>query len=493
MSHSAEAIEAPRDFNPWVATILLLMGSFMNLIDISIVNVALPSIKENLNASASQVEWVSAAYVLAFAAGLLPFGRFGDKLGRKRLFLTGIGLFTLASALCGLAQDMPMLIVSRVIQGFGGAMMVPQVMAIMHVIFPPEQKGRAFAMAGVVISLGAVTGPLLGGALITADIYGLDWRPIFLVNLPFGIFVILAGLRWIPLLDADRGMAIDWPGMALFAATITLIVLPVIEGPMLGWPLWCLALLAGSVPMGALFVWRQVTLARAGRSQLLPVALMRNGGYLSGLLMVMLHFSAIPGFFLVFAIYLQTGFGLDPFHSGLATAPFPLGVMVGSWITGRLSRVSLALRMAAGSLVLLIGMAWLRHVAGNPPEPFTALAFTAPLAVCGFGMGLVISPLFQLVLLAVPGHDAGAGSGAMQAFQQVGAAVGIAVVSSLFFVHLHGAGEGDYARALHFAMSYQLAVFATILLVLGLRRWLLGPAMPAGGGGPPPMLGPEEH
>lgn len=484
-------VAAPPEFNPWLATVLLLMGNFMNLIDVSIVNVALPSIQRNLGASASQIEWVSAAYVLAFAAGLLPFGRFGDKLGRKRLFLLGVALFTLASALCGLAQNMTMLIGSRAIQGLGGAMMVPQVMAIIHVMFPPDQKARAFALAGVVVSMGAVTGPLLGGALITADIHGLDWRPIFLVNLPVGIFVILAGLRWIPALQRDRDMTIDWIGMVVFALAIVMIVLPVIEGALLGWPWWCIALLLGAAPMGAVFVLRQAALARGGRTQLLPIALMRNPGYLSGVLMVMLHFSAIPGMFLILAIYLQTGFGLSPLASGLATAPFPLGVMLGSYVTGRFGASRLPLRMGAGALVLLIGMAWLRHAAGNPPQPFTPLAIAAPLAICGMGMGLAISPLFQLVLQAVPGHDAGAGSGAMQAFQQVGAAVGIAVVSSLFFVQLHHGADADYPQAIHHALVYQLGVFITILLVLSLRSWLIRPRPKTeGADGPPPMLGP---
>ncbi|MFV0386207.1 MFS transporter [Paracoccus sp. (in: a-proteobacteria)] len=479
-----------RDFSPWAATALLLMGNFMNLIDVSIVNVALPSIQRNLGASANQIEWVSAAYVLAFAAGLLPFGRFGDKLGRRRMFLTGVGLFTLASALCGFAPGMEALIAARAVQGLGGAMMVPQVMAIMHVIFPPDQKARAFAMAGVVVSLGAVTGPLLGGALITADIAGLDWRPIFLVNLPFGLFVILAGLRLIPALPSDRGMRIDWPGMALFGAATTMIVLPVIEGAMLGWPLWCVALLAGAALMGGLFVWRQVWLARAGRAQLLPVSLMRNGGYLSGIVMVMMHFSAVPGLFLVLAIYLQTGFGLTPMQSGLATAPFPIGVMLGSYVTGRFGARGLALRMAAGALVMLIGAALLRQATGYPAQPFSAWVITLPLALCGFGMGLGISPLFQLVLQAVPGHDAGAGSGAMQAFQQVGAAIGIAATSSLFFVHLHGAGAGNYPAAIRHALIYQLGIFCAVLAVLGLRIWLLRGARPAAdkGGPPPPII-----
>jgi EmrB/QacA subfamily drug resistance transporter len=465
-------------FNPWLAAILLLLGNFMNLIDVSIVNVALPSIQENLGATAAEIEWVSAAYVLAFAAGLLPFGRFGDKFGRKRLFLLGIGLFTLASALCGFALSMPMLIWSRALQGVGGAMMVPQVMAIMHVMFPPEQKARAFALAGVVASLGAVTGPLMGGALITGNIAGLDWRPIFLVNLPVGLFVIAAGLRWIPALSSDRKMRIDWIGVGLFSLAVVLVVLPVIEGALLGWPWWCISMLAAALPVGGLFVWRQVRLARQGKEQLLPVALMSNAGFVTGVLMVMLHFSAIPGMFLVLAIYLQTGFGLDPMQSGIATAPFPLGIMLGSYITGRFGTKWMPGRMAVGVATLLAGMVFLRHVTGHPPQSFTPATLIGPLAVCGFGMGLTISPLFQTVLQSVPGRDAGAGSGAMQAFQQVGAAIGIAVVSSLFFVRLHGQGGNDYPAAMSHALTYQVCAFAAILTVLALRTGLRGKAEP---------------
>lgn len=463
-------------FNPWLATVLLLLGNFMNLVDVSIVNVALPSIQANLNATAAQIEWVSAAYVLAFAAALLPFGRFGDKFGRKRLFLLGVGLFTLASALCGFAQTMPMLIWSRALQGIGGAMMVPQVMAIMHVMFPPEQKARAFALAGVVASLGAVTGPLLGGALITGNIAGLDWRPIFLVNLPVGLFVILAGLRWIPALSSDRRMRIDWPGIGLFSAAVILVVLPVIEGALLGWPWWCVAMLVAALPMGGLFVWRQVVLARRGQAQLLPVPLMRNGRFLSGVAMVMLHFSAIPGMFLVLAISLQTGFGLDPMQSGIATAPFPLGIMLGSYVTGRFGTKGLSVRMALGVAIMLAGMIWLRHSVGHPPQPFTALSLAGPLAICGLGMGLTISPLFQFVLQSVPARDAGAGSGAMQAFQQVGAAIGIAIVSSLFFVRLTEQGGDGHGAAMAHSLIYQICAFAAILAILAARGLMRGRA-----------------
>jgi EmrB/QacA subfamily drug resistance transporter len=465
--------EPAQSVNPWAATALLLMGNFMNLVDVSIVNVGLPSIQEGLGASDTQLEWVSAAYVMAFATGLLPCGRFGDKLGRKRLFLLGVSLFTLASVMCGLAPSVNFLIGSRALQGIGGAMMVPQVMAIMHVIFPPEQKAKAFALAGIVVSLGAVTGPLLGGFLITANIHDLGWRPIFLVNLPVGIIVVLAGLKLIPKLASSRDLAIDWIGVALFALTITLIILPVVEGPLLGWPLWCLVLIALIIPMAALFVRRQISLEKAGREQLLPVQLMRDGGYMSGITIVLLHFSAIPGMFLILAIYFQTGFEFSPLDSGIATAPFPLGVMAGSFITGRFGTRGLTARIAFGASVLLIGMTWLRYVTGNPPANMGVMTLALPLVMNGLGMGMAISPLFQTVLKTVPGNIAGAATGGMQAFQQVGIAVGIAIASSLFFVHLRGVGQGDHAGAMHFALTYQIMVFSTILTILAIRTlWL---------------------
>ncbi|WP_378943951.1 MFS transporter [Paracoccus sp. R86501] len=464
--------ETKPGINPWVTAVLLLMGNFMNLIDVSIVNVGLPSIQRDLSASETQIEWVSAAYVLAFAAGLLPCGRFGDKLGRKRLFVTGVTVFTIASVFCGLAPSIDVLIGSRALQGIGGAMMVPQVMAIMHVIFAPEEKAKAFALAGVIVSLGAVMGPLLGGVLITADIYGLGWRPIFLVNLPVGALVVLGGLKLIPRLSSSRTLAIDWWGVLLFALTITLIVLPMVEGPLLGWPLWCLALLGLSVPTGIMFVRRQFSLADAGREQLLPAQLMKDGGFMSGIIIVLLHFSAIPGLFLILAIYFQTGFGFSPLQSGLATAPFPLGIMLGSWITGRFGTRLLTTRIAVGAGLMVVGMLYLRHVAGNPPAQLQLTTLSLPLALNGLGMGLAISPMFQMVLRSVPGHIAGAATGGMQAFQQVGAAIGIAIASSMFFVQLQD-GQGDYAGAMHYALTYQVVVFSAILLILLTRGIVL--------------------
>src|SRR5690349_1063946 len=200
MSSQFHVPQSKADADPrrWVALTVLLIANFMNLMDVTIVNVALPSLRENLNADASQIEWVIAAYVLAFALGLLPFGRLGDIVGRTQMFLIGVGAFTLASAACGLAPSIEWLIAARVLQGLAGAIMTPQVLAIATVTFPPEERGQSFSLFGLSAGLAAVAGPIVGGLLIGWNFWGLDWRPIFLVNIPFGILAVVAGWFLIP-------------------------------------------------------------------------------------------------------------------------------------------------------------------------------------------------------------------------------------------------------------------------------------------------------
>ena len=185
--------KAEADPKRWIALAVLLLASFMNLIDVTIVNVAIPSMQTNLGADPSQIEWVIAAYVLAFALGLLPFGRLGDIVGRTHMFLIGVAAFTVASAACGLAPSIEWLIAARVLQGLAGAMMTPQVLAIATVTFPPEERGQSFSLFGLSAGLAAVAGPIIGGLLIGANLGGLDWRPIFLVNVPVGILAIVLG------------------------------------------------------------------------------------------------------------------------------------------------------------------------------------------------------------------------------------------------------------------------------------------------------------
>ena len=212
---AASAADAPPVAGRWIAMSILLVANFMNLIDVTIVNVALPSLQDAFGATSSQIEWVVAAYILFFALLLLPAGRLGDILGRRRMFLIGVAVFTLGSALCGLAPSIEGLVAARIFQAVGAASMTPQTLAIIPVIFAPKDRGAAFALTGLTAGLAAVAGPVLGGWLIETDIWGLGWRPIFLVNIPVGIAAILLALRFLPKVPGHPGMGLDLVGTAL--------------------------------------------------------------------------------------------------------------------------------------------------------------------------------------------------------------------------------------------------------------------------------------
>lgn len=476
-AHAAPATPETADPRRWLALFLLLLASFMNLIDVTIVNVALPAMQANLGANSSQIEWVVAAYVLAFALGLLPFGRLGDIVGRKGMFIAGVVGFTLASALCGLAPSIETLIGARVLQGFAGAMMTPQVLSIVQVIFPPRERGLAFSFFGLSAGLASVAGPIVGGLLISANLGGLDWRPIFLVNIPIGIFAAIAGALLINRVEPHPGLKNDYVGIVLFGALILLLVFPLVEGRTYGWPLWAFAMMASSaVGIAAFYAWQKFR-DRRNQSQLLPVALLENRNFLLGAFMTMIFFSGIPGLFMILAIFFQSGFGLTPLESGFTTLPFPIGVLIASVVNGRLGARHLSLRVAVGSLLLAFGMFYLRWTISGVTEAVDHWVFVPPLLIAGIGLGTGISGLFQTILTGVPGRDAGSASGALQAFQQVGSALGVALVGQIFFSWLEHAEEwGATSQAAAFvnagvnAMTYEVAVFVVVaVLVLFLK------------------------
>ncbi|KGF68271.1 MFS transporter [Hoeflea sp. BAL378] len=455
----------------WIAMAVLLIAGFMNLIDVTIVNVALPSLQSGLGATSSQIEWVVAAYILAFAIGLLPLGRLGDMMGRRRIFLLGVGAFTLASTLCGLAPDINTLIAARLLQGIGGAMMTPQTLAIAQVIFPPKERAAAFALFGVTAGLAAVTGPLIGGLLINADLMGLTWRPIFLVNIPVGLFAILAGLKFIPVMDGNRDVGIDLGGIVLAALALLLVVFPLIEGRELGWPAWSFAMMVASVPAALLFARWQFRQASSGAPQLLPVSLMTNVGFMGGTLVTSLFFSAVPGFFLVLAVFLQTGYGLTPLQSGLTTVPFSLGVFISSMVSGKLGQRWQRQRIFIGSVMLSGAMLWLQMLVAGLGDALDTMLFLPPLLIAGLGLGAAVSPLFQLALAKVPDRDAGSASGGVQSFQQVGGALGVAITGHLFFTSLMGAsgaalGKTGYIAALDTALYYGIFAYGLTALAV---------------------------
>ncbi|MGR3632721.1 MAG: MFS transporter [Limimaricola soesokkakensis] len=460
----------------WIAMAALLVAGFMNLIDVTIVNVAIPSLQDAFQASDSQIEWVVAAYILSFALFLLPAGRLGDVVGRRRMFVIGVSVFTIASALCGLAPGIGSLVAARVLQGLGGAMMTPQTLALVPALFPPRERGAAFALFGLSAGLASVAGPLLGGVLIGADIMGLDWRPIFLVNIPVGAVAVLGALRFVPKVPGDAALRLDLVGMALAGTGLMLLLFPLIEGHQLGWPAWVFAMMVAAIPTGAGFVAWQRRQAQRGAPQLIPASLLANADYVTGSVLATLLFAGIPGFFLVFAIFLQVGYGLTPLESGITTMPFSLGVLGASALSGRLGTRWPRERITAGAVLLVIGMTALRLMLPEAGGALSRAAFIVPLALSGLGLGTAVSPLFQTVLANVADRDTGAGSGALQSFQQVGGALGVAVMGQLFFGMLRGGG--GYPEALTAALWFNAAAFVLVALLV----WRL----------PEPRLVPEQ-
>jgi EmrB/QacA subfamily drug resistance transporter len=484
--HSQGASAAP-DPRRWPALFVLLIANFMNLIDVTIVNVALPSMRETLGATDSQIEWVVAAYILAFALGLLPFGRLGDIFGRTRLFLIGVASFTAASALCGLAPNIEFLILARVVQGLAGAAMTPQVLAIATVTFPPHERGQAFSLFGLSAGLASVCGPILGGILVSAHLFGLDWQPIFLVNIPIGIAAVIAGWFLIPRLPGHVGLKNDFIGIVLFGLGILAVVFPIVEGRTYGWPLWAFGMmLSGLVLMAAFVVWTRGR-ARAGEPQLLNYDLITNPNFMFGAVVTTVFASGIPGMFMVISLLLQGGFNFTPLESGLTNTPFSVGVLIASVIAGRFGSRYLRARLATSGALLVLGIGWLHFYIAGVTDSIDHWAFLPPLLIAGIGLGLGFSSLFQLVLAYVPPRDAGAGSGALQAFQQVGGALGVAFIGELFFSNLGNAlaagspQHAAFASAASLALWYVVGSFAVVLVAARFFKRLAkvdGPAQP---------------
>jgi EmrB/QacA subfamily drug resistance transporter len=451
-----------------IAMAVLLLANFMNLIDVTIVNVAIPSLQTDLGASDSGIAWIVAAYIFTFALWLVPAGRMGDLYGRRRMFLIGVAVFTVASALCGLATSTETMIAARVAQGLGGALMTPQTLALVPALFPPQERGAVFALFGVTAGLAAVAGPILGGVLIGADILGLGWRPIFLVNLPLGALAVWGALRLVPPVPGRPTLGVDFAGMALAGLAVLLALFPLIEGRSLGWPLWCFVLLAAAAPVTGLFVaWQRRQNAR-GAPQLIPASLLGARSFLLGGGAAALFFSGVPGFFLVLALYLQVGHGLTPLQSGLTTTPFSVGIFAASVLSSRLGARWPRRRIALGAVLVAAAMLALRELVLAGGEAIDWWRYALPLAVAGIGLGTAVSPLFQTALADVPPDAAGVASGAVQALQQVGSAFGVAIMGELFFARLSQAAppaHADYAAALTQAMVYATLAFAAVAVL----------------------------
>lgn len=432
---TAEPGPAPGGADPrrWIALAVVLTAGFMQLVDISIVNVAIPSIQRDLDATYAQIQWVLAGYQLAFAVMLITGGRLGDIFGRKRLFITGMAGFTLASALCGLAQSPDMLIGSRVLQGLMGATMFPQILSVIQVTFPPQERAGAFGMFGATIGLATITGPLVGGLLIEADLLGLEWRPIFLVNVPIGIVAVAAAARYLTESKAPRALRLDPIGVAIVTSGLLLLVYPLVQGRDLDWPLWTFLSMAAAVPVLAAFAVYERHKKRLDGSPLVDLDLFRQRSFAPGLAVAGIFFMGIPAFFLTFSLWLQIGLGITALHAGLTGIPFAVGSALASAASVRLAPALGRRILSAGSLLLIAGMAGLIWTVDRYGGAVHSWQLVPALLVCGLGLGSVVAPLVNVVLAGIRGQDAGSASGVLTTVQQVGGAVGVALIGVIFF------------------------------------------------------------
>jgi EmrB/QacA subfamily drug resistance transporter len=471
--------------SPWLLPVLFA-PVFMVILDVFIVNVTAPSLRADLGASDSDLQWVVAAYLLTYAISLITGGRLGDVFGRRRMFKLGIAGFTVASVLCAAAPSPSALIVARLLQGFGGAAMWPQVLSIIQVEFAPAERPKAFGFQGVVQGLAAIAGQIVGGGLIALDVLGLGWRSVFLINIPVGVVALLSANRLIPESRSETARRVDFLGVGLATLVLSLVMIPAVEGRELGWPTWTFVAFAAAVPAAALFVAAERRIAARGGSPLAELHLFDTRGFRIGLLSAIVLYFVISFFFLL-SLYLQEGLGLSALDSGLAFTPIAVAFVTSSLTGPRLADGAREYLPQIGATIAALGLiATIVAVQATGDGSVSAWLILAMVPVGG-GMGLAIPPLINLVLRAVPPSDAGAASGMLVTSQQIGNALGVAIVGTIFFGEL---GSATSAAAHGDAFSVSLAVQAAFALTAAAlvsrarqtSRESASAAMPAGEG-----------
>ncbi|MCO5967327.1 MFS transporter [Actinoallomurus soli] len=452
----------------WRAFVVCLMAGFMTLLDVSIVNVALPSMQAGLRISAQELSWVVAGYTLAFGLALVPSGRLGDGLGRRRVFLIGLVLFTGASLLCGLSVSGAWLVCARLAQGAAGGALTPQVVGLMQQLFTGRERGVASGFYGAMVAAATAVGPPVGGLLIQA----VGWRWVFFVNVPIGVCAFVLGSRLLP---PDRGkeraVRLDLPGVALLGAGIIAVMLPLIEAERRhGSPHW--ALLGGGAALLACFVaWERRVRGRGGRP-LVDLGLLRRRPYATGTLIGVLYFAGYTGVVFVLPLYFQRGLGYSALAAGAAGTPFSIGSAMGAALSGRAVHRLGRLLVIAGAFTVVLALVGIAILIRHDHGTRMWLVTLVPLLVAGAGSGLVIGPNLTLALRDVPPAEGGTAAAVLQTGQRIGSAFGLAVAGSLF-LGTRTASRGDFSLSAGRALSGSAALVGLALLVAvadGLRR-----------------------
>ena len=458
--------EAP-DPRRWRALAVCLVAGFMTLLDVSIVNVALPSIREAVGASSSELQWVVSGYALTFGLVLVPAGRLGDMRGRRTMFIVGVAVFTLSSLLAGLAPTALLLVVARLVQGIGGGLLNPQVSGLIQELFRGAERGRAFGMLGTVIGISTAIGPILGGLIIGGLGAEAGWRWIFFVNIPIGIAAIALSLRLLPAphpAPGARGHDLDLVGVGLLGAGVLAVLFPLVqEQQWRGNDKWAL-LAVGVVLMGVFVAWERRYASR-GHEPLVDVSLFSLPGYAPGATLALTYFAGFTGIFFVLTLFFQTGLGYTALLAGLAVTPFAAGSAVTAAVGGRYVTRTGRPMVVLGLLLVVVGLVLTDLVLALHGDEHAAGWWTAaPLLLAGVGSGLVISPNQTLTLAHVPVQRAGSAGGVIQTGQRLGTAAGIALVGSVYFGTL-SSSHGDDAQAAGHGLRVAVALTAVALVV----------------------------
>jgi EmrB/QacA subfamily drug resistance transporter len=447
----------------WLILFVILAAECMDLLDATIVNVATPSIRADLHATSSALQWIVGGYALAFSVGLVTGGRLGDIFGRRRLFLMGAAGFTAASMACGLASSPGMLIAFRLVQGVFGALMIPQGFGVVKEVFSAEELPKAFSIWGPVMGLAAVFGPIVGGALVSGDLFGTEWRSIFFVNLPLGLLGILGAYKVMPESRSRRALKVDFGGAALFTAAAVLLVYPLIQGRESGWPTWAFVSMAASAVALALFALYARRRADRGGDPLVVPTVFSKPGYVSGTLIILVFFSGMAGVLLVPTLYFQIALHYSPIHSGLTLVPWAIGTSIGAGLSGGWLGPKYGRPVIQGGTVVLVGgLLWMIAAIHSSGTSLTSWDLVPAELLLGIGMGLLIAPLFSIILAAVDDSEVGSASGVLNAIQQLGSAIGVAVIGTVFFSVL---GRSGFQHATERSL-WVVAGIAVLVLVL---------------------------
>jgi len=446
----------------WLILGIVLAAEIMDLLDSTIVNVAGPSLKDELGATPSALQWVIGGYTLTLGAGLVLGGRLADRYSRRNVFLLGLVSFTITSLLCAIAPNIESLIVFRLIQGFAGAMVLPHVIGFIRDVFPPEELGKAFAVFGPVFGLGGILGPIIGGFLIDGDIASTGWRAVFLVNIPIGVINIALAWKYLPKHATDHSIKIDLLGSLLIMSSSALMLLPLIQGQEAGWPLWTFLSLAASLFGFGIFALQQRWVISRKNTPLVNPEIFKSKIYNLGLAGIFTFFAGFTGVYLIITLFLQIGEGYSARGAGIANIAIALGTAIGGALSGAVLADKFGTRvLQMGACAQIVG-ALLIFFALPDMQSFDFWHIAPGMLVSGFGTGLVVAALFDAILLAIKDELVGSASGVLSAIQSIASSVGVAIFGTIFF---NKVTTGQIDQGFRNALLLQVGLVSVFLVI----------------------------